>query len=386
VPGEEAQVDFGTVGQLLDPSTEKWRTAYCFVMTLSHSRHQYVEFVFDQKIATWVGCHKRAFAHFGGVVQRVVVDNLKAAVLKHDLEDPILCTPYKRMAQHYGFLISPCRPRTAEHKGKVESGVRYVKRNLWPGLVKLKIHEANAEAMKWIEGYAGLRIHGTTKKQPLVQFQKLEQQALSPLPERSYELLTVRMAKVHTDQHLIAENSYYSAPSAYVGKQLEVYLFEKVVQLYDGVNLVCTHARATEPGQRMTHSGHLPEHKARYLQLTPARCLELATEVGPYCRELVETMQADRPKDKHRALAALISLADNYGAQRLEAACCCAIRWQDPRYTRVKHTLLNDLDAVPKLDEKLAAVEPERPTYLYARRAEEFFGETTPAQREAVAC
>ena len=62
-PGEECQVDFGTVGKLFDPIKGKLRTAYCFVMTLSHSRHMYVEFVFDQKIATWIGCHKRAFAY-----------------------------------------------------------------------------------------------------------------------------------------------------------------------------------------------------------------------------------------------------------------------------------------------------------------------------------
>jgi transposase len=195
-PGEECQVDFGTVGKLFDPVKGKMRTAYCFVMTLSHSRHMYVEFVFDQKIATWVGCHKRAFAYFGGVVERVVVDNLKAAVLVHDLEDPILCIPYKKMAQHYGFLISPCRPHTPQHKGKVESGVRYVKGNLWPGLTERKVNEANAEAMKWIENYAGMRIHGTTRKQPIVQFRQVEQQRLAPLPERAFELMTVREAGV----------------------------------------------------------------------------------------------------------------------------------------------------------------------------------------------
>jgi transposase len=88
-PAEEAQVDFGTVGKLLHPVTGQLRTAYCFVMTLCHSRHQYTEFVFDQTIATFVACHKRAFAYFGGVVERVVIDNLKAAILKADLEDPV---------------------------------------------------------------------------------------------------------------------------------------------------------------------------------------------------------------------------------------------------------------------------------------------------------
>src|SRR5438309_1493638 len=83
--------------RLLDPATGELRIAYCFVMTLCYSRHQYVEFVFDQTIATWIGCHKRAFAHFGGVVDRLVIDNLKAAVIKAALEDPILGASYREM-------------------------------------------------------------------------------------------------------------------------------------------------------------------------------------------------------------------------------------------------------------------------------------------------
>jgi hypothetical protein len=97
-------------------------------------------------------------------------------------------------------------------------------------------------------------------------------------------------------------------------------------------------------------------------------------------------MLADKPKDKRRAVAALIGLAGKYGEQRLEAACRCAIAWQDPRYTRVKHTLLHDLDDAVLVNDARNAVVPAYPTYRYARSAEEFFCDTTPARREAVAC
>lgn len=66
-PGEEMQVDFGGVGKLYDPKSGKVKTAYVFVATLCYSRHQYAELVFDQKTATWIGLHRRAFEHFGGV-------------------------------------------------------------------------------------------------------------------------------------------------------------------------------------------------------------------------------------------------------------------------------------------------------------------------------
>lgn len=127
--GEEAQVDFGAAGRMRDPETGRERRAWVFVMTLSFSRHCYIEFVFDQTVSTWLRCHRHAFEWFGGVVRRVVVDNLKAAITHATQYDPVVQRAYRECAEHYGFLISPCRPRTPEHKGKVESGVHYVARN-----------------------------------------------------------------------------------------------------------------------------------------------------------------------------------------------------------------------------------------------------------------
>ena len=129
-PGDEAQVDFGYVGLLLDPATGRQRKAWAFVMTLSWSRHMYVEFVFDQTVETWLRLHQHAFAFFGAVPRRIVLDNLKAAIVKACFEDPVVQRSYRELAEHYGFLLAPCRVRTPEHKGKVESGVHYVQRNL----------------------------------------------------------------------------------------------------------------------------------------------------------------------------------------------------------------------------------------------------------------
>ena len=98
------------MGKLYDPRKERLSTAYAFVATLSYSRHQYAELVFDQKTPTWIGLHRRAFQSWGGVPKRIVPDNLKTAVRKASLDDPVLSEAYRRLAQHYGFLISPTRP------------------------------------------------------------------------------------------------------------------------------------------------------------------------------------------------------------------------------------------------------------------------------------
>jgi len=119
---------------MIDPKTGKLRKTWAFVMTLSWSRHQYVEFVFDQTIETWLRCHRNAFEFFGGVPKKVVPDNLKAAIIKACWDEPQAQYSYRECAQHYGFRIAPCRPKTPGHKGKVEQGgVHYVKRNFLGG-------------------------------------------------------------------------------------------------------------------------------------------------------------------------------------------------------------------------------------------------------------
>ena len=148
-PGQELQVDFGSAGSLFDPVRGRQRTAYVFVATLSYSRHQYAELVFDQKVPTWLGLHQRALASFGGVPHRVVPDNLKAAVRQVLVYDPVLAEAYRRLALHYGFLISPTVPYTPEHKGKVESGVHYVKRNFLAGQEFVDINVGNDRLKGW---------------------------------------------------------------------------------------------------------------------------------------------------------------------------------------------------------------------------------------------
>jgi transposase len=372
-PGDQAQVDFGSAGQIRDPKTGKMRTAYAFCMTLCYSRHIYVEFVFDQRIATWIACHRNAFQFFRGCPREVVVDNLKAAVLQHALEDPILCEPYRKMARHYGFLIHPCRPRTPQHKGKVENGVHYVQRNLVAASDFHDLKDANAKAIDWCLNHAGLRDHGTTREQPLKRFRETEQAALLPLPDEAFDLRCVQTAKLHRDCHVVFEGSYYSAPHTYVGTRLDVYAYERVVQIFDGVNLLTTHPRATKKGQRFTRIEHYPPEKALYLSRPPEVCRALAEGIGPACFEVVlHLFSTERQTDNLRAAQALLRLGEDYGSDRLEAACRRAVFYQRPLYVHVKSILNAGTENDPLPGE--APPSPPRRAYQHERSSAEFFG------------
>jgi hypothetical protein len=263
------------------------RKAWAFVMVLGWSRYAYVEFVFDQKVETWLRCHRNALEFFGGVPQRLVIDNLKSGITQAIWDDPQVQMAYRECAEHYGFLILPCRPATPEHKGKVEGGVGYVQGRFMGGKGILNLVQANREVRQWCQEEAGMRIHGTTKEQPRRRFEEVEKGRLKPLPETAYDLAIWKKAKLHRDCHIVFEGSYYSAPFRLVGQSLWVCAGTRQVRLFnEKYELVATHERATKPGSRQTHRDHYPPEKLPGLERTREGCLAQAAELGPAIQQV----------------------------------------------------------------------------------------------------
>jgi len=369
-PGEEAQVDFGFAGIC------GGRRVWAFVMTLSYSRHQYVEFVHDQRSETWISCHERALRHFGGVPRRIVVDNLKAAVVSHLLHDPVLGEPYRRLARHCGFTISPNRPRTPRHKGKVESGVHYVKRSLLAGRTFTDLAAMNEAGLVWVREKAGVRLHGTTRERPLVRFEAAERAALLPVPAGEFEWSSAVQCRVSRDCHVTAGGAYYSVPHKLAGQRVDVYVGRRIVEIYAGTQLLVTHARARAAGERVTRLEHYPEAKRAWIENTPDRCRERAAAVGASCLALVWALLSEKVIDRLGSVQALLRLADKHGSARLEAACGRALRFGDGTYRRVKTILCAGLDMAPPGEADATAPEPG--AFRFARTPDSFFeGERT---------
>ena len=117
-PADAAQVDFGAGPYLFDPTHQALRRTWAFVMTLCFSRHQYVEFVFDQSVATWLGLHRRAFEWFGKVPLRLIIDNPKCAITRACSRDPLVQRAYAECAEGYRFKIDPCPPAESSPSGE----------------------------------------------------------------------------------------------------------------------------------------------------------------------------------------------------------------------------------------------------------------------------
>ena len=346
--GEEAQVDFGYAGLFADPSSGQTRRAWVFVMVLSHSRHQYAELVFDQRVETWIACHAHAWEFFGGVARRVVVDNLKAAVTRACFQDPEIQRAYRACAEHYGFAIAPCRVRTPEHKGKVEQGgVHYVVRNALSGRSFRDLHEGNEYLQHWCLQVAGRRDHGTLHVQPLKLFEEVEKAQLLPLPEARYEAAVFKQAKLHPDCHIIFDRAYYSAPHRLIGETLWIRATRDRVEIYHEHERVATHPRALEPGKRVSNFVHYPPEKVAGMLVTPVRLREEAAQIGEATAQLVTEMLADKPVDRLRGAQGVLRLAKRYGAPRLEAACRRALVFGTVSYRTVDSILRQGLDRSP---------------------------------------
>jgi len=370
-PGEEGQVDFGYAGRMIDPATGELRKTWAFVLTLSWSRHQYVEFVFDQTLGTWLRLHCHAFEWLGGVPERLVIDNLKAAIVRACWDDPEIQYAYRECAEHYGFLISPCRSYTPQHKGKVEQGgVHYVKRNFLGGRQPTLLTQANQEVLVWARTTAGVRKHGTTKEQPLVRFQEVEQAYLQPLPETRYDLATWKVLTLGRDCHVHFEQAYYSAPFRLIGQELRVRGGARDVRLYTrNYHLVALHPRAEKPGARQTDLDHLPPDKVPGLIRSREGVWQAAAEIGPAAREVVTRLLDDSVVDRLASAGRLLRLRERFGDERLEAACVRALHFEDPAYKTVKHILVQGLE-----EEELGEMTPAPAAQAFVRPAEELVG------------
>jgi transposase len=377
-PGSGAQVDFGYAGLLEDPSSGALRRAWAFVMVLSYSRHQYVEFVFDQRLPTWLLLHAHAFAYFGGVPGRVVLANRKAGITRACFDDPQMQPTYRACAEHYGFLLAPCAPRTPEHKGKVEQGeVHYVKQNFLGGRAPTTLTQANVDVLEWCRTTAGRRRHGTTKEAPLQRFEQVERARLLPLPATPYDLAIWKSVKLQRDGYIVFDDAFYSAPYRLLGQTLRVRGGRQQVRLSTSdYTLVATHPRAQRPGERLTHPDHLLPTKAPGVLWTRATCRALAAEVGPATADLVGTLLDDPVVDRHARTIRILRLRTQVGECRREGACARLLAYGDLRYATRKRVLDQGLEtAAPAL----VPVQTPTPARTFVRSAAELLGQLFPS-------
>lgn len=223
-PGRQAQVDWG--------STKVWfennrLRVHLFVMVLGYSRRIFVKGYLNERMSSLLDGHAVAFAHFGGRTETILYDNPRTIVEDKDEESGHVTwnRTFKDRMDFYGVEIKLCRYYRAQTKGKVESGVKYVKRNALMGRRFRDLDHLNEWLTQWCLEVADERVHGTTHEQPVERFRRAEAGALIPVDLRPVpESERIEYRIVPRDTYIKVETNRYPTPIEWVGQQVEVRL------------------------------------------------------------------------------------------------------------------------------------------------------------------
>ncbi len=342
-PGEVAEVDFGRLGLVEDRESGRQRVLHALVVTLRYSRYQHVWVTFRQDLSALVQGVEEAWLFFGGVTRRVVIDNLKSAVVKADRYAPLFQRTFLEYSQHRGFLLDPTVVRHPEGKPTVERQIPYVRENFFKGESFRDREHVQQEAIQWCQTTAGLRIHGTIRQQPRIVFEQEEQRTLLPLIGERFDVPQWGCCKVHPDHHIRFGNALYSVPTRYIGQQVDVRKDSQLVRLYLKGELIKTHS-LMPPGKRSTDFEDYPKEKTPYAMRNCRYQIEQARYLGEACHQFMkQLLSGDFPWARLRQAQKLLRLAQRYGTPRVEQACQRALEFDLMDVSRVERIILQAL-------------------------------------------
>ncbi len=322
-PGEVAEMDFGRLGMVWDPESGRRRLVWAMVIVLAYSRHSFVWPLFRQQLADIIEGLEKGFAFFGGIPRYLVIDNFPAAVAGADSLNPRLTRGFLEYAQYRGFFADPARPGHPKDKPKVENSVNYVRERFFKGGHFHGLADLRQQARRWCLETAGQRVHGTTRRLPLVVFQEEEQSRLLPWDGEPYDVADWKRVTVHPDHHIAYRYALYSAPSSTCppGTKLEVRGDSKLVRLYRRGILAKVHPRQPRGG-RSTDPEDYPAELTAYSLRSPnhmrLKLAELGEDVGAFADRL---LGGPTPWSKLRQAHKVLRLGERYTPARLNAAC-----------------------------------------------------------------
>lgn len=373
-PGEVAQFDFGRLGRLVNPATGKYQLVWAMNIVLIFSRHQFVWPLIHQTLEEVIAGLEAAWAFFAGVPRRVIFDNFPAAVAGADALNPVFTRGFLEYSQARNFIPDPARVRKPTDKPHTERNVQYVRERLWKGGTFTDLADAREQARRWCVEVAGQRIHGTTRKLPLVVFRDEEQAFLLPYDGVPYAVPLWGQVTVHPDHHIAFRYAIYSVPydKCPPGVRLEIRGDRDLVRIYRRGELVKTHPRQPKGGRHSDPADYPPE-RTPYTLRSADYVVRAAAGHGPFVGLFAERLlTGDFPWAKLRQGQKLLRLAERYTAARLDRACERALVVDLIDVTRVERMLKQALEQEPLPGDPPPPRAVELPSARFAREGKAF--------------
>lgn len=367
--GEKTFIDYsGDTAQVTDPKTGEGRKAEIFVAVLGASSLTYAEATWSQTLPDWTASHVRAMAFFGGVSQVWVPDQLRSAVSHPHRYDPEANRTYTDLADHYGAVIIPARPRKPKDKAKAEAGVLVAQRWIMAPL-RNETFFTLASLNERITGLRAelnerpMRAYGNQSRRE--RYETLDRPALQPLPECPYTYGEWTKERVGRDYHVDITDHAYSVPYQLVGEVVEMRYTAATVEVFFRGQRVASHRRSYELGGVTTNKEHMSAAHRAHADVSPSQLIERAARIGPETARLITDILDSRrhPEQAYRGCLGILHLRREYGDDRLEAACARAMASGLRRCRQLETLLKAGLDRLGTTD---LTAEPAQPVIVHS--------------------
>jgi transposase len=317
LPGEEAQMDWGSFGSHLVGRATRRLSA--FVMVLSWSRKPFVHFFYDQRMGAFLEGHARAFEALGGVPKRVLYDNLKSAVLERR-DDAIRFNPnLLELAAYYRYEPRPVAVYRGNEKGRVERTIRYLRTSFMTARTWTDIGDLNRQVALWCRREAGNRNHHEQPELTVSEAWAHEKSSLLPLPTDAYPAYEEATARIGKTPYARFDRNDYSVPHDRVRRSLQVRATSERVRIFDGVDCVAEHDRTFDKRAQVENPAHLEALREQKREARKARGMDRLRHEAPSSAILLQGA-AERGHNLGSATAGLCRLLNTWHAASLESA------------------------------------------------------------------
>ena len=264
-------------------------------------------------------CHRHALEFLGGCPARIMIDNLKTGVLEHPSGGPARFHPrYLDFAAHYGFKPVACAVKKGNEKGRVESGVGYVKKNFLNGLELPPFSALNPAARQWMDTVANVRLHGETHCKPLERFTQ-EKPLLRPLPALAYDCAVIRSTAANGCCRVPFEANRYTVPFLYASQQLTLKIYPERLLIYHHEKLIATHLRSYDRRADVRDPDHLQQLLAHRHRAREQTFLQAFLSLGPQADLYARKLQEKRLNAPHH-IQKIVALSQLYGPDKATRA------------------------------------------------------------------
>jgi transposase len=336
LPGEVAQVDWGSFGTIrIGRGT---RPLSAFVLVLGYSRAVHAVFTLDQTLESFLRGHVEACDALGGCARTLIYDNLKSAVLDRQGSAVHFHPRLLELAGHYHFAPRPCAPARANEKGKVERQIQYLRHAFFAARPFRDLDDLRAQFVAWRDTVAHQRRHPEQRDQTVAQVFAAEQRVLLPLPAHPFETTLVRPVRTGKQPYVSFDRNRYSLPHTLVQRPVTLLADATTVRVVDGPTEVARHMRSYDTGAVVEDPAHVAALTAAKHAARPVTTRQRLRQAVPGIDRLFDqwAIHGDAGVSQLRRL---LDLLDDYGGAALAAAVDEALTREAPSAGTIAHLL-----------------------------------------------